>query len=758
MYLLLHYLWESCRHFHSYFFEIPLPSNSSTLQADSHKAEGYTHRFSLTNNHSTPLLWAIQLPESCQPLSRPSSARSYTTLPCLNQSSSPTSSTSKPDEDNDSFMLASEPLAAAAVAATASPSRLLFTPSGGVLPAGQVIDVLVHFAPTQVGPFNLNVNVYAVELSVYKQLYPHADLNRLTGDSILAFINPPTSSPSNTASSSSSSSSSSKQDATISTDRSRPRHSIFQRQGYASGSSSTSTPTSPSGFIPQNPPPSPNSLHSSSSSKSLILRPRTPSGNSTPTPPSPRPSSSPSISSPTPYAVLRLQGHALRPWLRISTHELTLPCVPLGIPSCSYFTVTAQGYKTFELSPVLPRDIRVPINVTFPAGRTLNSDYPTVPVVVSFVSPTPASFSTKLEFLDPEGVPFGLLIHGSSDNRYVINQLFRCLSLCNMPISFYDLPGNYHISASLVHPLHDSYPYIFPALHSVPPCSFFFPLALSVLSLSSFMARHPKNFTLQPSPGKPLSLTPVSPEALAALTLHPDQFSQAHTAFTQGEHLFASPHSQEFSLSMASLAAFFDAMGLIPLSFYGINMERPSTESSTSSSALVPSSTSNHTSVGSMSTMGKARERAMAFSLQQVLSSLPVQPIAIRDVFAADGAKALKELLRSLTKRNPCELLQAKPGSSTTGNGGIGGASVSTVGGLLHHHGIDDTSKIYDELEAMLSFMKSIGCVLPHVDAKDLMTSEMVSLVMDCIFYLSGFIQLYSIYFDVFTHHILTLS
>jgi hypothetical protein len=117
-----------------------------------------------------------------------------------------------------------------------------------------------------------------------------------------------------------------------------------------------------------------------------------------------------------PYTRLRLRGHAVRPSLQFGVPEVVMPVVPLGATSSAVFTVSTKGYASFELSPRLPAETRVPLTVTFPAGRTLTAEYPSVSVVVSFTSPVPAAFTTRLEFLDPDGVPFGILVHGHCDN------------------------------------------------------------------------------------------------------------------------------------------------------------------------------------------------------------------------------------------------------------------------------------------------------------------------------------------------------
>lgn len=118
-----------------------------------------------------------------------------------------------------------------------------------------------------------------------------------------------------------------------------------------------------------------------------------------------------------PYVMLDLSARGVRPRLAFDRSEVVLPAVPLGFTSAATFLIINDGYENLELAHKLPADsAKVPLTLTFPEGNMVGLGVPQLPVVLSFSSKKPMSFTAKVFFIDEEGRRYGINVTGSTDN------------------------------------------------------------------------------------------------------------------------------------------------------------------------------------------------------------------------------------------------------------------------------------------------------------------------------------------------------
>ena len=120
----------------------------------------------------------------------------------------------------------------------------------------------------------------------------------------------------------------------------------------------------------------------------------------------------------TPYLTITLEGKGILPKLTFSTPEVVLPAVPLGIQAKARFLVFNDGYDSLELQARLPAvtSDKVPVEFSFPSGRSIGVEKPSLPVEVSFRSSHPISSTIKAEFLDADGKAFAINISAATEN------------------------------------------------------------------------------------------------------------------------------------------------------------------------------------------------------------------------------------------------------------------------------------------------------------------------------------------------------
>eukprot|EP00727_Mastigamoeba_balamuthi_P000882 m51a1_g10791 hypothetical protein (2740) ;mRNA; f:28150-37480 len=114
---------------------------------------------------------------------------------------------------------------------------------------------------------------------------------------------------------------------------------------------------------------------------------------------------------------ITVKGSGSPPRISFDVAEVVLPVVPLGTRSAATFRLTSVGYESTEVKCQPQTDKQFcPIAVNFPDGTKIGSSKPSIKVEVTFVSPKPMGFTTKLVFFDDEKNQFPLLVSGLSDN------------------------------------------------------------------------------------------------------------------------------------------------------------------------------------------------------------------------------------------------------------------------------------------------------------------------------------------------------
>ncbi|GLI64998.1 hypothetical protein VaNZ11_008424 [Volvox africanus] len=126
-----------------------------------------------------------------------------------------------------------------------------------------------------------------------------------------------------------------------------------------------------------------------------------------------------------PYLHIEVQGVGQYPRLSFDMRECLLPPVPLGLRSTATFYVINNGYDNLELKYKLPADEgHLPMEVEFPEGTIIGLAKDRLPVVVSFMSPKPMSFTANIDFMDEDGKRFSMSVTGTTDNSLLTHGAF----------------------------------------------------------------------------------------------------------------------------------------------------------------------------------------------------------------------------------------------------------------------------------------------------------------------------------------------
>lgn len=116
------------------------------------------------------------------------------------------------------------------------------------------------------------------------------------------------------------------------------------------------------------------------------------------------------------YILLELFGHGVLPRLSFSVREVVLPSVPLGVASRATVFIESHGYDNLAVMYKLPQDKdHAPIELSFPEGNVVGLAKDRLPVVISFKSAVPTSFTAPIEFLDDDGHRFSLPVVGIAE-------------------------------------------------------------------------------------------------------------------------------------------------------------------------------------------------------------------------------------------------------------------------------------------------------------------------------------------------------
>eukprot|EP00941_MAST-03F_sp_MAST-3F-sp1_P000816 g816.t1 len=126
-----------------------------------------------------------------------------------------------------------------------------------------------------------------------------------------------------------------------------------------------------------------------------------------------------------PYLEMEIKGRAVYPRLEFDQEEIILTPVPLGITSKSKFYVKNAGYENLEVKYHLPKDqSKMPLALEFPEGKQVSKTKASFPVIVSFQSKQPLSFTARIDFLDEEGNRFPIYVTGMTDNSLLSTYQF----------------------------------------------------------------------------------------------------------------------------------------------------------------------------------------------------------------------------------------------------------------------------------------------------------------------------------------------
>lgn len=129
------------------------------------------------------------------------------------------------------------------------------------------------------------------------------------------------------------------------------------------------------------------------------------------------------------YLTLEIQGTGQYPRLSFDVRECVLPPVPLGVPSRATFTIINNGYDNLELRYRLPADEgHQPMKVEFPEGNLIGIAKERLPVVVTFASDKPLSFTANIDFIDEDGKRYSLPVTATADNCLLTHQPFMQLN------------------------------------------------------------------------------------------------------------------------------------------------------------------------------------------------------------------------------------------------------------------------------------------------------------------------------------------
>ncbi|EFJ49198.1 hypothetical protein VOLCADRAFT_90100 [Volvox carteri f. nagariensis] len=137
-----------------------------------------------------------------------------------------------------------------------------------------------------------------------------------------------------------------------------------------------------------------------------------------------------------PYLNIEVQGVGQYPRLSFDVRECLLPPVPLGLRSTATFFVVNNGYDNLELKYKLPADEgHLPMEVEFPEGTIIGLAKDRLPVVVSFMSPKPMSFTANIDFMDEDGKRFSMSVTGTTDNSLLTHGAFMAVNKSQLVFS-----------------------------------------------------------------------------------------------------------------------------------------------------------------------------------------------------------------------------------------------------------------------------------------------------------------------------------
>lgn len=104
---------------------------------------------------------------------------------------------------------------------------------------------------------------------------------------------------------------------------------------------------------------------------------------------------------------------------------MILSVVPLGQTSSLILNIQNDGYNNSNIQALIPQEYQqLPLKIKFLNGSTIGVNNPSLQIEFSFSSPSPISFTMKVEFEDDQKRIFPIFVSGTSDNSILTTFMY----------------------------------------------------------------------------------------------------------------------------------------------------------------------------------------------------------------------------------------------------------------------------------------------------------------------------------------------
>lgn len=128
------------------------------------------------------------------------------------------------------------------------------------------------------------------------------------------------------------------------------------------------------------------------------------------------------------YLTIHLQSVAVFRTIAFSANPVIFPNTAVGVPSRCLFYIRNLGYKhNVKLTITFPPELsKIAFCVIWPLGNIINHMIKILPVLITFISNTVMSFSSRCVISDDTGTPYNLTIGGNCANDpYLLREYLR---------------------------------------------------------------------------------------------------------------------------------------------------------------------------------------------------------------------------------------------------------------------------------------------------------------------------------------------
>jgi hypothetical protein len=150
---------------------------------------------------------------------------------------------------------------------------------------------------------------------------------------------------------------------------------------------------------------------------------------------------------------LQLTGMGSSVLFRVRTTDICLPIVPLGTKCQRQINVYNEAFVETYLKVVMAVDeARFPLRVTFPEGNHLQCTTTKLPILVSFQSSSPMSFSTLVALTDDQGNATTFTVACTTDNSiFTLYPFFASKAKAKSGVIDYKgISDNYELTAKML--------------------------------------------------------------------------------------------------------------------------------------------------------------------------------------------------------------------------------------------------------------------------------------------------------------------